>query len=430
MKKRVITGILLLGLVLISAIACGGDEEASTQSPAQAITGGTNVTITADGNIEASYHEKLTFGSGGKVEKLYVKDGDKVSHGDILAKLDTGALELAEAQAQVTMAQAQVGVTQAQIDMTQAELARQTAVLNLKYTRDTEATRELALLNAEISMEQAERALATGIAAVDFNAAKAQLDRAKNWYKYVVEIWPRNSAANGDDWQEALKRAEEQVDVAQAQYDNLLSGYDTAEIAIKKKQVAAAEKSLAQAQQNLDNLGNDLIIKELEVVSANKSVEHAQQNVDLAEQNVILAQKSFNQAWKELEGAAILAPFDGIVAKTGVKEGEYLSAAAFTGTSIVEIVDLRHMELTARVDEADIIWVKTGQRVIISVDALPETNFEGRVTFISPIARELGAVLFEDEDEAKDYEVKIDFGNTENSSIRAGMSATAEFIIE
>ena len=137
-----------------------------------------------------------------------------------------------------------------------------------------------------------------------------------------------------------------------------------------------------------------------------------------------------NRLRKDLEEATIIAPFDGTVANIGIKEGEFLSPADYSGTTIVELVDLGHMELTARVDELDVVKVKTGQKVLISIDAMPETKFEGLVTFISPVARELGTVLFEDEDEEKEYEVKIKFSIPKNSPIRDGMSATAEIIIE
>jgi len=61
---------------------------------------------------------------------------------------------------------------------------------------------------------------------------------------------------------------------------------------------------------------------------------------------------------------------------------------------------------------------------------MPGLELEGRVTFISPVAREPGVVLFEDEDEEKDYEVKIEFNIPENSPIRAGLSAIAKIIVE
>jgi hypothetical protein len=61
---------------------------------------------------------------------------------------------------------------------------------------------------------------------------------------------------------------------------------------------------------------------------------------------------------------------------------------------------------------------------------MPETVIEGSVTFISPVDRDPGVVLFESDDEEKEYEVKIDFDIPENSPIRVGMNATAEIIIE
>ena len=124
MKRRGIMGMLLLGVLLMGVTACGSDDkETTSQQPTESDT---NVTITADGNIEALSHERLTFGSGGKVDEIAVKEGDRVSKGDVLARLDTGALKLAEAQAQVALTQAQVALTQAQVALTQAKLAEQT----------------------------------------------------------------------------------------------------------------------------------------------------------------------------------------------------------------------------------------------------------------------------------------------------------------
>ena len=169
----------------------------------------------------------------------------------------------------------------------------------------------------------------------------------------------------------------------------------------------------------------------MELELAQQSAKYARQNVSLAQQNVSLAQKSLDNAQEKMEEAVILAPFDGIVAKIGVKEGEFLSPAAFTGTTIVEIIDLSHMELVTKVDELDIAKVRTGQKVTIIFDAIPETKLEGEVTFVSPVPSEpAGVVLFEDDDELKEYEVKIDFDIPDNLPVRVGMSAVAEIIVE
>jgi multidrug efflux pump subunit AcrA (membrane-fusion protein) len=452
MKKRGIIGILLLGLILTGATACGGGDEEPT---AETVKSEINVTVTSDGNIETSSHEKLTFGSGGKVGKISAKEGDKVSKGDVLAMLDTGALELAEARAQVALTQTQVDLTQAQVALTQAELARQTAEHNLKNTQDTEVTLELALSNAQIAVRTARFNLEKTTDLYtwsDIKTAKGDVDDARRYLDELLEkvglFLPKDEEGNypsipeyvfGEDffkgpgwesWQRELVHAQSRLNTAEDRLDAMLTGSDAEAVAIKKLQLEAAEKAEAQAQNNLGKLSDDLTIKALEVASAKESVAHAQQNVNLAQQNVNLAQQSLVQAQKDLAEATIIAPFDGTVAKIGVKEGEFLSPAAYFGTTIVELIDPRHMELTARVDELDVVKVKTGQKVMISVDAMPGTKLEGRVTFISPVAREPGVVLFESDDEEKDYEVKIDFDIPENSPIRAGMNATAEIIVE
>jgi len=422
MKKRGIIGILLLSLILIGATACGGgDEETTSQQPTESDT---NVTINANGNIEASSHERLTFGSGGKVGEISVQEGDKVSKGDVLARLDTSALELAEAQAHVDLTQAQVDLTQAQVDLTQAKLARQITGNNLKNTRDTGEALELALFNAQIDVRSAEHYLDETrdiYTWPDIETAQKDVENAEAFLQYALE---RNLP------EATITYAQARLDAVEAVLDAKRNVYDTEEVAIASMQLEAARRAEAQAEKNLDKLSDNLTIKGLEVESAEESVEHAQQNVNLAQQNVNLAQKSLDQARKDMEEATIIAPFDGTVAKIGAKEGEFLSPATYTGTTIVEIINLRHMELTARVDELDVVKVKTGQKVIISVDAMPGAKLEGRVTFISPVVREPGVVLFESDDEEKDYEVKIDFDIPENSPIRAGMNATAEIIVE
>ncbi len=340
MKRRGIIGILLLGLILITANACGGDDkETTSQQPAE---GDINVAITADGNIEASLQMGLTFGSGGKVDKIYVNEGDMVNKGEVLAKLETDALEVA---------------------LTQTQLALQTAEYNLEEAQEPYTEQDIS--NAQLAVDEAEYYL---------------------WYAEMKEenAWeePSWAVAQKRYWEHEVYRARLNLGIAQQNLDTMLSDPDEDEIAILEMRVEAAEQSLEQAQ-------------------------------------------------KQLDEATITAPFDGTVYKVGAKEGEFLSPAAYTGRTIVEIIDLRHMELVVRVDELDIAKVKTGQKVMISVDGVPEAKLEGWVTFISPVASEpVGVVLFEDDDEVESYEVKIDFDIPEDLPIRAGMSATAEIIVE
>ena len=80
------------------------------------------------------------------------------------------------------------------------------------------------------------------------------------------------------------------------------------------------------------------------------------------------------------------------------------------------------MELVVDVDEIDIPRVKLDQEAVITLDALPDTEFQGTVTAIYPVPKEEGGVVL--------YEVRLSLDIPEDSGIKVGMSASADVMIE
>jgi len=120
-------GVLLLCLALAGAIGCGGDQEEASPQEVEVVRGDLIVSVSGSGNIVVSNKANLTFGSSGKIAKIYVEEGDEVDEGDILAKLDTDYLELALTQAQVALTGQEIAVSQAEINVTKAEIALEKA---------------------------------------------------------------------------------------------------------------------------------------------------------------------------------------------------------------------------------------------------------------------------------------------------------------
>jgi len=112
MKGWRIVAILLLCLVLAATAACAGEQQEAEWQLIEVVRGDLTVLVSGSGNIGVSHEASLAFGSGGKVDKIYVEEGDKVIKGDVLAKLDTGDLELALAQAKVALEQAEYNLNQ------------------------------------------------------------------------------------------------------------------------------------------------------------------------------------------------------------------------------------------------------------------------------------------------------------------------------
>lgn len=136
--------------------------------------------------------------------------------------------------------------------------------------------------------------------------------------------------------------------------------------------------------------------------------------------NLQLAQKELERAKKELMKTEILAPFDGTVVKVGVKEADQLSSFDYSTVTAVHLVDTSTVKLDGMVDEIDIFKVKVGQKAIITIDAMPDKEFSGRVTFISPFGTQLAGVV--------EFAVTIALDPTD-IELKGGLTATADIIV-
>jgi HlyD family secretion protein len=112
----------------------------------------------------------------------------------------------------------------------------------------------------------------------------------------------------------------------------------------------------------------------------------AQSDYDLAEYNYNKAVASLKNARSvyeknriNLDYARIYSPIDGVVLDRAVDEGQTVAASFNTPTLFTIAQDLTQMQVEANVDEADIGQVKDNQRVEFTVDAFPDTKFDGQV---------------------------------------------------
>lgn len=84
-----------------------------------------------------------------------------------------------------------------------------------------------------------------------------------------------------------------------------------------------------------------------------------------------------NQAQDHFE---LKAPLSGVVVHKNVNVGDYLK----TGQPLFRIVDLNTLWLRLDAYESDLAWLRFGQEVAFSVEALPGQTFHGPITFIEP----------------------------------------------
>ncbi|HTS74879.1 MAG TPA: efflux RND transporter periplasmic adaptor subunit [Bryobacteraceae bacterium] len=129
-----------------------------------------------------------------------------------------------------------------------------------------------------------------------------------------------------------------------------------------------------------------------------------------------------------------LAPLDGVVTDLPVRVGETVVPGVqnSAASTIMTIADMSLITAEVKVDETDIVSVQLNQQANISIDAMPNRTFTGKVIEIgnTAILRSTGLAASQSatsSQEAKDFKVTIALDSPPDD-IRPGLSCTAKII--
>ena len=169
-------------------------------------------------------------------------------------------------------------------------------------------------------------------------------------------------------------------------------------------------ETLERAQAEVEVRESDLKAREQEIKT--RETQLNQQQAGLASSQHTLAQVRFD------------APFDGIVTRRNIEEGENVVVGTMNnaGTVLLTVADMSVIEAEVEVDETDIPFVQMGQVASIEIDAMPDRVFRGHVTEIgnSPIQAAAGA-----QRTATNFKVTITIDG-QIPEVRPGFTCTAE----
>ena len=149
-----------------------------------------------------------------------------------------------------------------------------------------------------------------------------------------------------------------------------------------KANLQSAKAAMAYQQANYNRyktLYKKGLISANDYESARLNYQQAAEQVAMMRQNVVSAQENVKTAETNLGYATITSPIDGIIINKYVAEGQTVAATYNTPELFGVAKDLKNMQVTADVDEADIGDVKEGENVTFTVDAYPDDTFAGTV---------------------------------------------------
>ena len=186
-------------------------------------------------------------------------------------------------------------------------------------------------------------------------------------------------------------------------------------------QLNASKATLASAQSKLNYESSnykryDALYKK-GLVSADE-YENAQLTYKQAREQVASAKEEVQRAQTNLGYATITSPIDGIVLSKAVEEGQTVAASFSTPELFTIAQNLKEMQVVADVDEADIGYVREGERVTFTVDAYPDDTFEGTVKQVRQEATTTNNVVtYEVVISAPNADLKLKPGLTANVTI-------------
>jgi HlyD family secretion protein/macrolide-specific efflux system membrane fusion protein len=155
------------------------------------------------------------------------------------------------------------------------------------------------------------------------------------------------------------------------------------DVAKTEADVAAAKNALEFSQLSLDRRQKGL---ELRGVSQ-MDVDTAASDARAKKVAVQTATVAFNAASDRLRYTRILAPMDGTVTERGIQPGEVVVPgvqATFEGKALLTVADLSTLIVKTDLNQIDVAKVKLGQKVTLTLDALPGKSYEATITKIAP----------------------------------------------
>jgi HlyD family secretion protein len=133
-----------------------------------------------------------------------------------------------------------------------------------------------------------------------------------------------------------------------------------------------------------------------------------------------------------LSKTAYISPINGIVSYLPVRLGEYVVPGIqnSNGSFLMTLSDMSVVTAEVKVDETDIVSVRTGQDADVTIDAVPGKVFKGKVTEIGSQAtlRSSGLATTQSTtstQEAKDFKVVVTLAAPPDN-LRPGLSTTAK----
>lgn len=444
-KKFFLLTVFFLGIAFIALFFILRERNNVPHEFIIALKGDLVQEVSVTGRVKPQESVDLAFENSGKVMRIYVKVGERVSSGEKLLELENENLlaELAKAGASVKAEQARLdelkrGTREEEIQVERVKVsnakialgdAKKNLVdkLNDAFTKSDDAVRnkvdqffdnprtsnpdlqfspdsqveielelERTIIESTLVAWEASLNNLTTASALDLFAkeARANLDRIKSFLGNIAF---------------AINDASQPISISKTTFDGWKSDVSTARTNINTatSNLSAAEEKLRAQDSNLVLAENELVLKESGATREELAIQEAK--VEEVEANV----------WRykaEIAKTIIRAPINGIITKQDAKVGEIIAA----NTAIVAVISDADFAIETNIPEADIAKIHIGDAASLTLDAYGnDVILKANVVLIDPAETIIDGVAI--------YKATLHFAE-EDARIRSGMTANVDIM--
>lgn len=401
-RRMMLVGLVLGGLVL--AVAGCARNSGTANATSQAQPAGLPVEVARaritpmsreyvlTGTIKARTDATVSAAYPARVTGVYVREGDRVTAGQVLVRMDDDA-----AQARLQQALGALSAAQSQVASAQSAYAaeRVTSPSRLQEAQAGLAAAQSRLAALRAGARSQERAVAQSAV----TAAKSSLDKAAADLARAETLYQQGAIA-----QQQLDSARNAHQLAQSQYRSAQQQLSLVREGARAEDISAAEAAVRQARAAVAAARAGLRSVDISRLAAQSALANQQQ-----------AQAAVDAAREDLANTVVRAPISGVVYARMVDVG----VLPGVGNPLLQIADLRRVYFEATVPARDFAALAAGQPVNVSVDALAGESFAGRLERIVPVASP----------ESRDFLARIAIENP-SLQLRPGMFARGSVQVE
>ncbi len=423
-KKRVwISAVIIAAITLFSLFGGNGSTDVSTYK-VEAKEFVQNVSLT--GKVIAAKNVDMGFETSGRIARVNFKVGDRVRKGQVIASLQNGdavsvvqknAAKLREIQGgsrgeEVSIAEGDL--IGAKNDFELSSQALETELQNI-YNKADESIR----FRIDNSFNDPRGSNPQFKYVIDQNAGlRDRLSANRIKISELLAKW--NGNANIDNI------AQIKTYISEIQY--FINDVNTAiSIVVEKSNsndsnystVQSQKDDISQARTNFTAAINSLNQAQIAYKNSITALNRAENNLALkrsggTQNEIAVSRADLNNAQAFVAKTLITAPFDGVITKVDVKEGEISSP----NTPVISLLNDGEYQIETYVSENDIAKLKVDQKTKISLDAYGrDVFFEGTIISVDP-AETI-------KDGVSTYRTKIQFAE-KDERVKSGMTANID----